>query len=200
MLAGRAALAVAQERVDTALDRVNAMLTGVYSLRVQAAAAALAQAQTNVTQAESKITQAQTAVHQAQAQLDLIDVQMSKLVVTAAVSGVVLSRNIEPGEVVQAGAVALTLAQLDRLTITVYLPEDRYGEVDLGADCPGERGFLPRSDLPGDGGAHRRPGRIHPAQRRHRRRPPHHRLRHRAGSGRPRRAAQAGHARRCHLR
>jgi HlyD family secretion protein len=133
VLAGRAALAVAQERVDTALDRVNALLTGVYSLRVQAAAAALAQAQTNVLQAESKITQAQTAVHQAQAQLELIEVQITKLEVKAAVSGTVLSRNIEPGEVVQAGAAALILAQLDRLTITVYLPEDRYGEVDLGS-------------------------------------------------------------------
>jgi HlyD family secretion protein len=133
VLAGRAALAIAQERVDTALDRVNSLLTGVYSLRVQAAAAALAQAQTNVLQAESKITQAQTAVRQAQAQLELIEVQRSKLVITAAVSGTVLSRNIEPGEVVQAGAVALTLGQLDRLTITVYLPEDRYGELDLGA-------------------------------------------------------------------
>jgi HlyD family secretion protein len=132
VLAGRAALAVAQERADTALDRANALLTGAASLRVQAAAAALAQAQTNVTQAESRITQAQTAIDQAQAQLALLDVHLSKLTVTAAVGGVVLSRNIEPGEVVQAGAIALRLAQLDRLTITVYLPEDRYGEVDLG--------------------------------------------------------------------
>lgn len=132
VLAGRAALAVAQERVDTARDRVNALLTGASSLRVQAAAAALTQAQTNVAQAESKIAQAGTAIDQAQAQLDLLAVQRSKLEVVAAVDGVVLSRNIEPGEVVQAGAVALRLAQLDRLTITVYLPEDRYGEVNLG--------------------------------------------------------------------
>jgi HlyD family secretion protein len=53
--------------------------------------------------------------------------------INAAVSGVVLSRNIEPGEVLQPGAVALILAQLDRLTITVYIPEDRYGEISLGA-------------------------------------------------------------------
>ena len=133
VLAGRATLAIAQERVYTARDRVNALLTGVYSLRVQAASTALGQAQANVAQAESKITQAQTAVQQAQAQLALIEVQMSKLVVTAAVNGTLLSRNIEPGEVVQAGAAALILAQLDRLTITVFLPEDRYGEIALGA-------------------------------------------------------------------
>ena len=135
LLAARAALIVAQERYDTAIDRSNALLTGADSLRVQVAAAALAQAQANLAQAETKINQAQTAIDQAQAQLDLLDVQIGKLEVTAAVSGVVLSRNIEPGEVVQAGSVALTLAQLDRLTITVYLSEDRYGEVDLGAQA-----------------------------------------------------------------
>jgi HlyD family secretion protein len=48
------------------------------------------------------------------------------------VDGVVLARNIEPGEVVLSGATALTLGQLDRLTITVYIPENRYGEVKLG--------------------------------------------------------------------
>jgi HlyD family secretion protein len=31
-----------------------------------------------------------------------------------------------------AGTQALTIGQLDHLTITVYLPEDRYGEVALG--------------------------------------------------------------------
>ena len=189
VLAGRAALAVAQERADTALDRVNALLTGANSLRVQAAAAALAQAQTNVAQAESRITQAQTAIDQAQAQLDLLDVQRSKLVVTAAVSGVVLSRNIEPGEVLQAGAIALRLAQLDRLTITVYLPEDRYGEIELGETAQVAVELLPRADLPGQGNPYRRRGRIYPPQCRHRRRPPHHRLCHRACRRRPRRAA-----------
>ncbi len=47
-------------------------------------------------------------------------------------SGVVLARSIEPGEVLLAGAQALSIGQLDQLTITVFLPEDRYGQVDLG--------------------------------------------------------------------
>jgi len=132
LMEARAQLAIAQGRLDTARDGFNAMQTGEHSLRVQAAAGALAQARANVTQAETRVLQAQTAIDQAQAQLDLLDIQLSRLVVYAAVDGVVLSRNIEPGEVVQPGAAALTLARLDRLTITVYLPEDRYGVVDLG--------------------------------------------------------------------
>ena len=132
ILEARAHLAVAQERYDTAIDRYNALLTGEDSLSVKVAAASVAQAQANITAAESKVTQAQKAIDQAQAALDLINVQLGKLIITSPVDGVVLARNIEPGEVVLAGATALTLGQLDHLTITVYIPEDRYGEVKLG--------------------------------------------------------------------
>ena len=46
--------------------------------------------------------------------------------------GVILTRNIEPGEFVQPGAVAFAIANLDQLTITVYVPEDQYGNIQLG--------------------------------------------------------------------
>jgi HlyD family secretion protein len=125
-------LAVAQERYDTAQDRYNALLAGRDSLQVQVASASLVQAQTNVTQAESKLSQAQTAIDQAAAAINLLNVQSEKLVITSPISGVVLARNVEPGEVIQPGASALTLGDLQDLTITVYLPENRYGEVKLG--------------------------------------------------------------------
>ena len=54
------------------------------------------------------------------------------MVVYALTPGVVLSRGVEPGEVVQAGAPVMTVGQLGNLTITVYVPEDRDGEVKLG--------------------------------------------------------------------
>jgi HlyD family secretion protein len=60
--------------------------------------------------------------------------------------GVILTRNVEPGEFVQPGATALTMADLNDLTITVYVPEDRYGQVSLGQSAdvsvdsfPGEK-------------------------------------------------------------
>ena len=132
ILEARAHLATAQERYDTAVDRYDALLTGEDSLSVKLAADSVAQAQANVTAAESKVTQAQKTIDQAQAALNLIDVQLGKLVVTAPVDGVVLARNIETGEVVLSAATALTLGQLDHLTITVYIPENHYGEVKLG--------------------------------------------------------------------
>jgi HlyD family secretion protein len=72
------------------------------------------------------------AVTQAEASLALIDTQISKLTVTSPSEGVILTRAIEPGEVVMPSATLLTLARLSDLTITVYVPEDRYGELSIG--------------------------------------------------------------------
>ncbi len=125
VLTARAEVSVAQERYYRALDYVRQLQTGEQSTAVSAAESSLRQAQ-------AALQQAQAAVAQAQANLDLIDEQISKLEIRAPMSGVILTRNIEPGEFVQPGAVAMTMADLDSLTITVYVPEDRYGQVHLG--------------------------------------------------------------------
>jgi multidrug efflux pump subunit AcrA (membrane-fusion protein) len=89
-----------------------------------------------LSQAGARLTlaKASLAAARAQARVDAetLDLQLDKLLVTAPLSGVVLARSIEPGEVLIAGAQALSIGQLDRLTVTVFLPEDRYGQVDLG--------------------------------------------------------------------
>lgn len=135
VLEARARVSVAQERYDTALDYRDSLLTGEESLQVEAAIAALNQADTQLEQVEVNIAQTEKMVAQAEAELNLIDVQMEKLIVRAAVNAVVMSRKVEPGEVVQPGASLMTLAQLNDLTITVYVPEDRYGQVSLGDEA-----------------------------------------------------------------
>ena len=132
VLEARARVSVAQERYDTAVDYRDSLLTGDESLQVEAASASLNQAQTQLEQVDVNITQAETAISQAEAELNLIDVQMEKLVVYAAVDAVVMSRKVEPGEVVQPGASLMTLGHLTDLSITVYIPEDRYGQVSIG--------------------------------------------------------------------
>ena len=49
-----------------------------------------------------------------------------------AVAGVIMTRTAEPGELIQPGMTALTIGQLDGLTVTVYIPENRYGQINLG--------------------------------------------------------------------
>ncbi len=132
ILEARANLAAAQAIYDNAVNRHNALLSGPNSLAVKVAADSVAQAQANVATAQAQVNQAQQAINQAQAALKLIEVQQGKLTIMTPVDGVVLARNIEPGEVVLAGASALSLGQLSQLSITVYLPENRYGEVILG--------------------------------------------------------------------
>jgi multidrug efflux pump subunit AcrA (membrane-fusion protein) len=78
-----------------------------------------------------QLEQARIAVQLAQANLNLLDDEIKKTTVTSLVNGMVMTRNAEPGSVVNAGAVLLTIGRLDELTITVYVPEDRIGEVIL---------------------------------------------------------------------
>jgi len=125
ILQARAELRIAQERFDHAADRLRALQTGLNSPKVLAA-------QKAVEQAEAAVAQAQSAVNQAEANMAVIDAQMAKLSVTTLADGIVLTRSVEPGEVVNPGSVVLTLADLADLTLTVYVPEDRYGEVKLG--------------------------------------------------------------------
>jgi HlyD family secretion protein len=125
MLQARAGVAVTQERYYMALDRLSALQTDDQSPAVTAAKGV-------VDQAQAAYLQSQKAVAQAQANVDLLDAQLGKLKVYAPLDGVILTRSVEPGEFVQPGAAALTMGNLGNLTITVYVPEDRYGEIHLG--------------------------------------------------------------------
>ncbi|MCE9644787.1 MAG: efflux RND transporter periplasmic adaptor subunit [Chloroflexi bacterium] len=114
----RGQVIVAQQRYYAAYERWLALQTGAESPAVVAALKSL--------------DQAKAALTQAQANLVLLETQVGKLKIVAPINGVILTRAAEPGEFTQPGAVMLTLADLTDLTITVYVPEDRYGEVSLG--------------------------------------------------------------------
>lgn len=121
----RAAVSVAEERYQVSMDTLSRLQTGEYSPQVRISATALEQA-------KAGLQHAQNAVKQAQANLDLIDTQMTKLIVYAPMNGEIITRNAEPGEFVQPGATAFAMADLNNITITVYVPEDRYGQIKLG--------------------------------------------------------------------
>ena len=52
--------------------------------------------------------------------------------VRSPIDGVVLERLIEPDEFVAANSTVLVVAALDALTLKIYVPEDRYGQMALG--------------------------------------------------------------------
>jgi len=139
ILEGRARLSVARERFELARYQVQSFNTGEDALAVQQAKIHLKQARTSRKQAEARLTQAQAgveqaekAVRQAEASLAMIELQLEKHRVAAPLDGVILNRTIEPGEIIQPGSTAVTIGDLEALTVTVYLPEDRYGQISLG--------------------------------------------------------------------
>jgi HlyD family secretion protein len=125
VLEARARVAVARARYDAANDRVNVLRTGEDSLNVKAVQNGLAQAKAAVSQAEAGLAQAQAAMNG-------IDLQIAKATVTSPIDGVVLTRNLEAGETVSPGSTLMTIGQLDEVQLVVYIPEDRYGEINLG--------------------------------------------------------------------
>ena len=81
---------------------------------------------------KEQLSLARSQVDSAQAALEVIQTQLDKLTVKAPITGIVLFQTVEVGENVKPGTTALTLGQLDQLTITVFIPEDRYGLIRLG--------------------------------------------------------------------
>src|SRR5579859_275033 len=92
--------------------------------------ARLAAAQAGVAAAQAALAPVQ--LDAAQSALALLEAQLSKLVVVAPADGVILSRAIEPGEVASPGATLMVMGGLTDLRVTVYVPEDRYGQIQLG--------------------------------------------------------------------
>jgi HlyD family secretion protein len=101
--------------------------------RLAAAAARLAAAQIE-TPTPEQLAVAQAQVDSARAALATLETQLAKTVISAPAGGIVLERLAEPGEIALPNAPLLLLADLSRLTLTVYAPEDRYGEISLGTE------------------------------------------------------------------
>jgi multidrug resistance efflux pump len=68
----------------------------------------------------------------ARAALGELEVQLDKLTLKAPISGLVLERAVHVGELAIPAAPLMNLGDLDDLILTVYIPEDRLGEVSLG--------------------------------------------------------------------
>ncbi|MGA9399037.1 MAG: efflux RND transporter periplasmic adaptor subunit [Anaerolineaceae bacterium] len=125
IITARADLAVAEERYQTAHDQLLGVQAGVNAIN-------LAGPESTLRKAEISADQARLLETQAEANLGLIDTQISKLTVSAPSDGVILTSTVKIGEVIAAGSNAMLLGELSNLTITVYVPENLYGQIRLG--------------------------------------------------------------------
>jgi multidrug efflux pump subunit AcrA (membrane-fusion protein) len=101
------------------------------------AAVGMAQAQLDALEAGAtaeEIAIAEAQVEQAQAAVEALIVLRDKQTIVAPVGGVVLEVTIHQGELAAPGGTLLTLGDLDQVTLTVYVPESRLGQVSIGQE------------------------------------------------------------------
>lgn len=87
---------------------------------------------------------------QAQAELEQAQVVLERQTLTAPSSGVVLERLDEVGELAIPGGAVLTLADLDTVRLTLYVPNARLGQVRLGQTVDVHVDSFPDQTFPGE--------------------------------------------------
>lgn len=97
-----------------------------HETRMQSAAAALEAGKVGITQAQAAVAAARAAVQR-------IQVNIGDCTLVAPVSGRVLYKLAEAGEVLAAGGKVLTLIDLSDVYMPIFLPTEQAGRVRLGA-------------------------------------------------------------------
>lgn len=85
-------------------------------------------------QAEAQLQYARKNLQVLEANIEMAKIRLGYAELMSPLTGTVLDRMYEPGEVIQVGSPVLTLANLDDLKIKVYVPELYLGKVKLGQE------------------------------------------------------------------
>jgi HlyD family secretion protein len=135
--AARAAYDMAVARHRQAVEQLKLTQEGYRKEQIEAARAALqqAKAQYDLVKAgprKEDIDQGRGRVDQARASLRQAQIQVSYATVFAPLSGVVLSKNIEPGDYVAPGTGVITVGDLVNVWLRAYIDESDNGRVRVG--------------------------------------------------------------------
>jgi len=99
--------------------------------------------------AQRELSRVQADAAKARANLELAQTRLDYAVLRAPVSGVVLTRPAEPGEVAAVGATILTTADLDNVYVEVYVPQTDLGRLRLGQRAWVSIDAYPQREFPG---------------------------------------------------
>ncbi len=143
--------AVSAQQLDTAQSTVKAAQAQRDAARAQrdaaqvqisAASAALAQARAALAVAEAgrqtlaireqEVAAARAQLAQARAALQQVEILRGYTTLTAPFAGVVVAKHVEVGDLVGVGAPVLTVADLSRVYLRVFISETDLGRVTLG--------------------------------------------------------------------
>src|SRR5881296_58423 len=153
--AAQAQLSAAETNRDAAAERLALVREGARREDVTEAEARVktAQAGVGIAEAGSKevdiqreaLEAARARQRELRAQLEAAKTQLAHAEIRSPLDGVVLSKNVESGEVVNAATPVVTIANIDQLWMNIYVPETQTGlvkldePVDINVDSfPGE--------------------------------------------------------------
>lgn len=145
-----------KQQLDTALTALRTAETAREAARARLELAKEGSRREDIAEAEARLKAAQAAVGVAEAgrreidvqrqaleaaqarerelraQLEVAKTQLSRAEIRSPLDGVVLTRNVESGEVVSPGTPVVTIANIEDLWMNVYVPENQTGLVRLG--------------------------------------------------------------------
>ncbi len=99
--------------------------------------------------AEQEVAAARAQVDAARAGLSLAEIQLAYCELRAPFAGIVVSRNVEPGEVVQPGQEVLSLADLSTVDLKIFVAETEIGKVRPGQAVDVKIDTFPDKVFPG---------------------------------------------------
>ncbi|PZV03356.1 MAG: hypothetical protein DCF32_13995 [Leptolyngbya sp.] len=130
LTARQAAVTAAQQQVGAAQGALTQAQTS--QLNPDIRTAQVNRLQTQQAQARAQLAATQAELQQAQAAQAEIAARINDLTITSPIAGVVLSRTVEPGEVISTGTTVLTVVDLSALYLRGYIPEGEVGQVRVG--------------------------------------------------------------------
>lgn len=129
----QAALASAEaNRLQVPIRQEDVRANQAAVTQAQAAVANAAAGYTVVVQRRQDLAAAQAQLVQAQAALRSAEIQLGYATIASPIDGIVLTKNVQEGEVVAAGAAIYTLVNPGDMWLRVFIPEDQIGRVRLG--------------------------------------------------------------------
>ena len=129
----RATLALVEAgREQVTIRQQDVSVARAQRAQAEAAAQGARSGRDLVAQRAQDVSAARGALAQAQATLRYARAVAANATLTSPIAGVVLSRNIEPGEVVGAGISLLTVADLRTVWLRIFVPVNRLGRLKIG--------------------------------------------------------------------
>ena len=135
--AARTALQMADARERQAKEQLDLLKEGPRKEDIAQARDAYAQAEQRYTLVKigprrEDIEQARARLAQARDSLAIAETRLGYATLVSPMSGVVLSKSVEPGEFVSAGTPIVTVADLENVWLRAYVDETDLGRVKLG--------------------------------------------------------------------